>query len=61
MSDKQKNNQLCPNCGSDNNAKSRKLSLVAGILIFFGIPIPSFKKEYHCFDCYSDFKNENET
>ncbi len=47
----------CPNCNSIEVRKSDKMKGFVGvILLFFGIPLPVYKKEYHCFDCYRDFK-----
>tara|TARA_R110001592_G_scaffold16998_7_gene72110 strand:- start:228 stop:671 length:444 start_codon:yes stop_codon:yes gene_type:complete len=48
---------VCPNCGSDDIVKSKK---PGGWYVFFlllaMIPVPILKKEYHCFECYTDFK-----
>ena len=50
----------CPNCNSDNIAKSQKPKSITGFfLVFFGLPLPMFKNEYHCFDCFNDFKIKN--
>lgn len=50
----------CVHCNSDNVVKSKKPSSIVGvILLLIGIPLPIFKKEYHCFDCDNDFKIEN--
>ncbi|MCE7991658.1 MAG: hypothetical protein HEP71_06750 [Roseivirga sp.] len=48
----------CPDCASDNVAKSRKpASIVAYLLLLIGLPLPIFKKkQYHCFECGLDFK-----
>lgn len=55
-------NLTCPNCESDNVGRSRKSkSLVGYLLLLIGIPIPVFKKEYHCFECYTDFKIEKDS
>lgn len=50
-------NVTCPYCKSDNVSKSRKPAPIVGyILLLIGLPVPSFTKEYHCFECLSDFK-----
>lgn len=49
----------CPHCNSLEIRMSREVRGIVGvILLVFGIPIPIYKKEYHCFDCYKDFKIE---
>jgi DNA-directed RNA polymerase subunit RPC12/RpoP len=50
----------CPYCGSEEVSKPRPspLGFVLGILTV-GIPLPFFKKIYHCFDCTKDFKKQN--
>lgn len=48
---------ICPNCKSDNNRKTKNLEGIVGvILLFFAIPLPIYKKEHHCFECFNDFK-----
>lgn len=50
---------ICPHCQSDNVSKSKKPASVVGFLILLiGLPIVAYKTEYHCFDCYEDFKLE---
>lgn len=62
MSDMNDEPIVCPKCNSDNVAKSRKPSSIVGILLLlFGIPFLSYRKEFHCFDCYTDFKIESPT
>ncbi|SMG48186.1 hypothetical protein SAMN05661096_03435 [Marivirga sericea] len=48
---------VCPYCHSDHVGKSKKPSSVFVILLLFvGLPVLKYKKEYHCYDCYQDFK-----
>jgi len=50
-------NYSCPNCKSTNTKKSDKINTIVGwLLFFFALPLPLYKKEYHCFDCLTDFK-----
>lgn len=50
-----KSQTICPNCGSDNVSINKKAgSWLIGILLLIGIPLPIYKKEIHCFDCYQD-------
>jgi len=50
----------CVICGSDNIAKSKKPSSIVGILLLLvGIPLPIYKRQYHCFDCGNEFKINN--
>jgi len=47
----------CPNCNSTDIRVSKEVRGIVGVLLlFFGLPLPIYKKEYHCFDCYQDFK-----
>lgn len=47
----------CINCNSTEIRVSKEVKGIVGVLLlFFGLPIPIYKKEYHCFDCYQDFK-----
>ena len=52
---------VCPNCKSDNIRKSRKIRGAVGWLLFlFMIPVPLYYNDFHCFDCYIDFKVSKE-
>ena len=51
----------CPICKSSNVAKGASVNsryniiqLLISVLILF--PIPFFRKQYHCFECNSEFK-----
>jgi len=47
----------CPNCNSIDIRVSKEIKGIVGVLLlFFGLPLPIYKKEYHCFDCYKNFK-----
>ncbi len=47
----------CPNCSSNELRATKNTKGIVGVLLlFFGLPLPIYKKEYHCFNCYQDFK-----
>lgn len=47
----------CPHCKSADVARGRRQSNIAAwALVLLGLLIPSFKNEYHCFNCGRNFK-----
>ena len=48
---------ICPYCNSDNVVKKKRVgfAIVISILLFM-LPLPFFKKIYHCFDCGKEWK-----
>lgn len=50
-------NVICPYCQSDNVAAKRQAGYAVMLsFLLLGLPLPWFKKMYHCFDCDKDWK-----
>ncbi len=48
---------ICPYCYSDNVILKKKAGyLIMLSLLLLGLPLPFFKKTYHCFDCDKEWK-----
>jgi hypothetical protein len=55
-----KTNLQCPFCKSENvTIKKQAGYVVMFSFLLLGLPIPIFKKRYHCFDCDKDWKSMN--
>lgn len=51
---------ICPFCKSDNVSTKKQAGYVVMFsFLLLGLPIPIFKKNYHCFDCDKDWKIMN--
>lgn len=48
---------ICPYCHSDNVVKKKQVGLAIMLsFLLFGLPLPFFKRIYHCFDCDKEWK-----
>lgn len=51
------NGRNCPFCDSVNILPKRKPTLISILCTFlFWVPLPIFKKQYHCFNCDKEWK-----
>ncbi len=51
---------ICPYCNSDNVVKKKQVGLVIMLsFLLFGLPLPFFKKCYHCFECDKEWKTKD--
>ena len=51
---------ICLFCNSDNVVKKKKVGYAIMIsFLLFGLPLPFFKRTYHCFDCDKEWKTND--
>jgi len=50
---------ICPFCNSDNVVKKKQTGYAVMLsILFFGLPLPFFKKSYYCYDCEKEWKKD---
>ena len=59
MMNKKDDIYVCPYCKSDNVSLKKKPGYAVMLsLLLFGLPLPIFKKCYHCFDCEKEWNDK---
>lgn len=56
------NEIICPFCQSENVSPKKQAGYVVMLsLLLFALPLPIFKKKFHCFDCDKEWDNKTFT